>query len=105
MKPIRLSLIITILILFLIIGYLYVSESFITPEQKAKYTKIDSETSANVFFLNPPNDGGVNPPPDGGVNPPPDGGVDPKTGIKKGTQIKYDCQTSGKDCRFDLLFL
>ena len=97
MKPIRLSLIITILILFLIIGYLYVSESFITPEQKAKYTKIDSETSANVFFLNPPNDGGV--------NPPPDGGVDPKTGIKKGTQIKYDCQTSGKDCRFDLLFL
>ena len=89
MKPIRLSLIITILILFLIIGYLYVSESFITPEQKAKYTKIDSETSANVFFLNPPNDGDV----------------DPKTGIKKGTQIKYDCQTSGKDCRFDLLFL
>jgi hypothetical protein len=88
MKPIRLSLIITILILFLIIGYLYVSESFttLTPEQKAQYTNFDSATSANVFFLNPPND------------------VDPKTGIKKGTQIKYDCQTSGKDCRFDLLF-
>lgn len=90
MKPIRLSLIITILILFLIIGYLYVSESFstLTPQQKAQYTKFDSATSANVFFLNPPNDGDV----------------DPKTGIKKGTQIKYDCQTSGKDCKFDLLF-
>ena len=37
MKPIRLSLIITILILFLIIGYLYVSESFTTtPAQRAQ---------------------------------------------------------------------
>jgi hypothetical protein len=86
MKPIRLSLIITILILFLIIGYLYVSESFITQEEKDKYPGFDSETPANVFFLNPPND------------------VNPKTGIKKGRQIKYDCDPTGKDCKFDLLF-
>lgn len=95
MKPIRLSLIITILILFLIIGYLYVSESFtITDQQKATYTNFYSESQANVFFLNPPND------------------VDSKTGIKKGTQIKYNCATPapgtpvrpGTDCQFDLLF-
>jgi hypothetical protein len=98
MKLIRLSLIITILILFLIIGYLYVSESFIplTDEEKNQYTNFFSQTPANVFFLNPP----------------PSGGVDPKTGIKKGSQIKYDCQTPapgtpgrlGTDCKFDLRF-
>jgi hypothetical protein len=86
MKSIRLSLIITILILFLIIGYLYVSESFITEEEKAKYPNFVSETPANIFFLNPPKD------------------VDPKTGLKKGRQIKYDCDPTGKDCKFDLLF-
>jgi hypothetical protein len=86
MKQIRLSLIITILILFLIIGYLHGSESFITEQEKAKYPNFVSETPANVFFLIPPKD------------------VDPKTGIKKGRQIKYDCDPTGKDCKFDLLF-
>jgi hypothetical protein len=86
MKAIRPSLIITILILFLIIGYLYVSESFITEEEKAKYPNFVSETPANVFFLNPPKE------------------VDQKTGLKKGRQIKYACDVDGKDCKFDLLF-
>lgn len=86
MKSIRLSLIITILILFSIIGYLYVSESFITEEEKAKYPNFVSETPANVFFLNPPK------------------GVDPKTSLKRATQVKYDCDLTGTDCKFDLLF-
>lgn len=78
--------VIIILILLFIIGYLYVSESFITEEEKANYPNFVSEMSANVFFLNPPAE------------------VDPKTGIKRGRQIKYDCDPSGKDCKFDLLF-
>ena len=103
MKPIRLRLIITILILFLIIGYLYGSESFI-PEQEEeekdpnivyetssgvfflKYPNYVNETKASVFFLNPPKD------------------VDSKIGIKKGTQIKYDCDETEKDCKYDVQF-
>ena len=85
MKSIRSTLIITILLLFLI-GYLYVSESFITDEQKAKYPNFVSESDAHVFFLNPPKD------------------VDQRTGLKKGTQVKYDCNETGKNCKFDLVF-
>ena len=86
MKSIRYPLIISILLLFLIIGYLYanIAESFIT--EKEKYPNFVSETPVYVFFLNVPKD------------------VDPKTGVKKGRQIKYDCDATGQDCKFDMIF-
>lgn len=62
----------------------------VTDEQKAAYSKeynnFVSATPVNVFFLNPPSD------------------VDQTTGIKKGIQIRYDCNPSGEDCKFDLKF-
>jgi hypothetical protein len=102
MKPIRLRLIIIILILFLIIGYLYGSESFAPEEEKERYPNSVYETSSGVFVLKYPNY--VNETTAGVffLNPPKD--VDPKTGIKKGKQIKYDCDQSGKDCKYDLKF-
>jgi hypothetical protein len=62
----------------------------VTDEQKAayatEYNNFVSATPVNVFFLNPPSD------------------VDQTTGIKKGIQIKYDCDPTGEDCKFDLRF-
>lgn len=102
MKPIRLSLIITILILFLIIGYLHGSESFVTIEEKEKYPNFVYATESGIYFKKYPNFVNEIKSKVFFLNPPKD--VDPKTGIKNGKQIKYDCDQSGKDCKYDVQF-
>ena len=65
-------------------------EYFITVDP-TNYPNMVYQKDTNLLFLNIPSDVDGKP-------------VDKKTGIFNATQIKYDCDPNGDNCKYDLIY-
>ena len=91
-KKILISIMIILIIMVLFSNSLKIKlEYFATIVDPAKYPNMVYQKDTNLMFLNIPSDVDGKP-------------VNQKTGIFNATQIKYECDDTGSNCQYDLIY-
>lgn len=90
-KTILIIILIILTIIILFFNSLKIKIEYFITVDESKYPNMVYQKDTNLLFLNiPPKIGNKN--------------VDRATGIFRATQIKYDCDANGENCKFDLIY-